>query len=88
MTDGGGSLTLHVGPAGTYEVWQWHGAWGDSVPADVVQWATDASLWGGGYFLFESRTVREWDHNEAKLPINVLEGFTILCLILEHGEAC
>mmetsp|Transcript_30389 Transcript_30389/g.62612 ORF Transcript_30389/g.62612 Transcript_30389/m.62612 type:complete len:869 (-) Transcript_30389:3743-6349(-) len=88
LASGGSSGTIHVGPKGLYEWWKWHGGWGDEVPADVIQWATDASLWGGGYQFLEDYRVREWNRDEHRLHINVLECIVVLHLILEMGPSC
>jgi len=88
LEERGGSTTCHVGPEGTYEFWRWYGAWGDVVPKDVIQWATDASKWGGGFqFGFDYR-VRQWNRDEILLHINVLECLMVLHVIMEMGEAC
>jgi len=88
LREGGGSTTCHVGPFGTYEFWRWYGAWGDRVPADVVQWATDASKWGGGFQFGLDYRVRRWTREEARMHINVLEGLMVLQVIQEMGESC
>lgn len=43
------SRKIHVGPNGLFETWQWRGQWGGEVPEDVIQWASDACMWMGGY---------------------------------------
>mmetsp|Transcript_30390 Transcript_30390/g.62634 ORF Transcript_30390/g.62634 Transcript_30390/m.62634 type:complete len:863 (+) Transcript_30390:1289-3877(+) len=84
---GGGTSTIHVGPTGCYEIWRWHGVWGDRVPADVVQWATDASKWGGGFWIDFEYRVREWDQDEMRQHINILECLMILHVIMEMGPS-
>lgn len=52
LTVGGGVRAWYVGEDGKFKAWRWDGAFGDSIPADVVQFATDASTsWGGGLLL-------------------------------------
>jgi len=88
LREGGGSATCHVGPGGTYEFWRWYGAWGDKVPADVIQWATDASKWGGGFQFGLDYRVRPWSLDEVKFHINILECLMVLHVIEEMGPAC
>mmetsp|Transcript_18276 Transcript_18276/g.36993 ORF Transcript_18276/g.36993 Transcript_18276/m.36993 type:complete len:626 (+) Transcript_18276:2498-4375(+) len=84
---GGGTSTWHTGPSGLYELWRWHGGWGDCVPGYIIQWATDASKWGGGFQLDEEYRVRIWDRDEMRLHINILECLMILQVLTEMGEA-
>jgi len=57
------------------------------VPAHIIQWATDASKWGGGFQLGEDYRVRMWDLDERRMHINILECLMVLHLILEMGES-
>jgi len=84
---GGGTSTWHVGPTGLYEWWRWHGGWGDVVPPCVIQWATDASKWGGGFQLDEEYRVRMWDLDEMLLHINILECLMVLHVLQEMGPS-
>eukprot|EP00961_Rhodomonas_salina_P028996 391117-Rhodomonas_salina.2 len=55
---GGGVRAWFVGKDGTYKAWRWDGSFGDEIPADVVQFATDASTgWGGGWYYELERRV-------------------------------
>ena len=84
----GGARKWHVGPSGNFELWRWGGAWGDEVPADVLQWASDASKWGGGYVFEEEYRVREWTDEERAQHINILECFMVLQIAIDISPHC
>ena len=68
----------HLNTEGRYVRWTWTEERGGDLPPGVVEFATDASKWGGGGVFEEDRVVRPWDRNEVRHHINVLECVMVL----------
>jgi hypothetical protein len=79
LKSGGGRHSWHLNSSGAFEKWKWDGERGESMPPGAVQFATDASKWGGGGWFEEEWVVREWSASERYLHINLLE-----CLMVLH----
>jgi hypothetical protein len=76
-----GMARLYINGSGMYEVWAWHGAFGEEVPSDIVQVFTDACPFGGGWCWGAERQKFEWSSTEKRHHINVLEAETVLRLL-------
>jgi len=81
----GGRFAWFLNESGAYAKWVWEDVRGGLLPVGVVEWATDASKWGGGGAYDSDRVVREWNRDEAKYHINVLECLMILHMCLVFG---
>jgi len=80
----GGSQRLFVDESGHYDIWTWLAKWGDVIPAYILQFASDASKWGGGYLFESERRVRVWTEKEKREHINVLECLMVLQALQEN----
>jgi len=81
----GGKYNWFLDSQGRYAKWAWTEARGGPLPPGVIEFATDASKWGGGGVFEEDRVVREWDRDEAKHQINILECIMVLHMCLLYG---
>lgn len=78
-------MQWHVGEGGTYEVWRWFGAPGEDMPDSVLQFATDASCFGGGGMFDDDWLTRRWTSSELRHHINALEADMILHVLMVWG---
>mmetsp|Transcript_69329 Transcript_69329/g.144556 ORF Transcript_69329/g.144556 Transcript_69329/m.144556 type:complete len:1186 (+) Transcript_69329:1738-5295(+) len=80
-----GKHRWHVGTNGLYAPWVWLGLFGGQVPADVLQFATDASRLGGCLVFDSEYRELAWKRRERQHHINVLEAIMILDWCVEFG---
>eukprot|EP00961_Rhodomonas_salina_P163237 2198608-Rhodomonas_salina.1 len=59
---------------------------GARLPPGAIEFATDASLWGGCGTYEEERLVREWNATERKAHINILECLMVLHMCKAYGQ--
>ncbi len=82
----GGAFAWHIGSTGCFERWRWTGKPGESLPGGVLEFATDASRYGGGGVFETERVSRRWLSHELRFHINVLECVMILDMLLQFGN--
>ncbi len=56
------------------------------MPKGMLEFATDASQWGGGGLFESEQVVRKWVRSEGLFHINLLECIMILDMMLHFGE--
>jgi len=81
----GGKYSWFLNSEGRYAKWSWTEARGGPLPPGVVDFATDASKWGGGGVYEDDRVVREWNLDEKGHQINVLECVMVLHMCMTFG---
>jgi len=81
----GGRYNWFLDAEGRYAKWAWTEKRGGPLPPGVIEFATDASKWGGGGVFEEDRVVREWNLDERKHQINILECIMVLHMCLLFG---
>jgi len=81
----GGKFSWFLNAQGRYTRWKWTEKRGGPLPPGVIDFATDASKWGGGGVFEDDRVVREWNLDEVRHQINILECVMVLHMCIVFG---
>jgi len=81
----GGRYNWFLNAEGRYAKWMWTEARGGPLPIGVIDFATDASKWGGGGVFEDDRVVLEWNRDEVRHQINILECAMVLHMCMVFG---
>jgi len=81
----GGRYSWFLNAQGRYAKWAWTEERGGPLPIGVIDFATDASKWGGGGVFEDDMVVREWDRDEVRHQINILECAMVLHMCMVFG---